>query len=74
LRSKILEAHIKASPEILREQIELVLDVRKAWHQVDKPNLGSGDATQDLVSSNRVEDLSMASAAGGEGVSMNWTA
>ena len=40
LRCKILEAHITASPAILRRQIELVLDVRQAWQQVDKPNLG----------------------------------
>jgi flagellar secretion chaperone FliS len=74
LRSKILEAHIKASPEILRQQIELVLDVRKAWQHVDKPNLGPGDATHDAIASGRAEDLSMASTDGGEVVSMNWTA
>jgi flagellar protein FliS len=74
LRSKILEAHIKASPEILRQQIELVLDVRKAWQHVEKPNLGPGDAIHDTIVSGHTEDLPMASAVGGEVVSMSWTA
>jgi flagellar protein FliS len=74
LRSKILEAHIKVSPEILRQQIEHVLDVRKAWQQVDKPNLGPGDAAHDVTASGRAADLSMTSADGGEVVSMSWTA
>ena len=75
LRSKILEAHIKASPEILRKQIELVLDVRQTWQQVDKPNLGSKQATAEPGASGLRTDHSMAAAAGGdEQVSMNWTA
>jgi len=34
-RAKILEAHIKASPKMLEEQIVLFNDVRAAWEQVD---------------------------------------
>jgi flagellin-specific chaperone FliS len=64
LRSKILEAQIKASPEILRQQIELVLEVRQAWQQVDKPNLGPAYATAEPA----------AAAGAGEVASMNWTA
>jgi flagellar secretion chaperone FliS len=75
LRSKIFEAHLKASPEILRKQIDLVLDVRQAWQQVDKPNLGPAYATAEPVSSSVATEKSMAAAAGvGEVVSMNWTA
>jgi len=73
LRSKILEAHIKASPEILRRQIELVLDVRQAWQQVDKPNLGPGYRAAELAPSGT--EFSMAMATGGsEGASNTWTA
>jgi flagellar secretion chaperone FliS len=35
LRGRVWEAHVKRSPEILREQISLLLDVRQAWAQVD---------------------------------------
>jgi flagellar protein FliS len=41
IRSKLLEAHIKISPEIFRRQIELLLDVRQAWQTIDKPDQGS---------------------------------
>lgn len=37
LRGKLLEAHIKVQPEVLKQQIEMVLDVRQAWQQVDVP-------------------------------------
>jgi len=66
---------MKASPEILRQQIELVLDVRQAWQQVDKPNLGAAQVTPEPVPSGPANGQSMAAAAGcGEVVSMNWTA
>jgi flagellar protein FliS len=75
LRCKILEAHIKASTEILRKQIELVLNVRQAWQQVDKPNLGPAKATVENAASPPPVGRSVAAAAGsGEGGSMNWTA
>lgn len=75
LRSKILEAQMKASPEILRQQIQLVLDVRQAWQQVDKPNLGSANAASEPVAASQGTGKSMAAAAGaGEVASMNWTA
>ncbi len=75
LRCRILEAQIKGAPEILRKQIELVLDVRQAWHQVDKPNLGPALATAEPGLAGRQTGQSMAAAAGGgESPSMNWTA
>lgn len=37
IRSSMFEAHMKVSAEILQRQIELLLDVRQAWQQVDKP-------------------------------------
>ena len=36
IRSKVLEAQIKISPEILNRQIELLFDVRQAWQQADQ--------------------------------------
>lgn len=75
LRCKILEAQIKSSPEILRQQIDLILDVRQAWQQVDKPNLGPAYAAAEPVASGVATERSMAAAAaGGEVVSSNWTA
>ncbi len=75
LRSRILEAQIKGAPEILRKQIELVLDVRQAWHQVDKPNLGPAPATAELGPAGQKTGQSIAAAAGsGESASMSWTA
>lgn len=35
LRSRMLEASLKKSPELLEAQIELVLQVRSAWQQKD---------------------------------------
>ena len=44
VRAAMMEAHLKASPEILVRQIGLLLSVRQAWQQVDKPNLGAAPA------------------------------
>ncbi len=75
LRSKILEAQIAAKPEILRRQIELVLDVRQAWQEVNKPNLGTAPATAEPVGSSQTTSRAAAAAAGaGEVSSMNWMA
>ena len=41
IRSKLLEAHLKISSEIVRQQIDLLLDVRQAWQQSDQPGLAS---------------------------------
>jgi flagellar secretion chaperone FliS len=38
VRASMMQAHIKARPDILVKQIGLLLDVRQAWQQVDKPN------------------------------------
>jgi flagellar protein FliS len=76
LRRNILAAQIKANPEILRRQIELVLDVRQAWQQVDKPNLGSGTGTttHSAVSQGGAEQSMAADAGGGDAASVSWTA
>jgi flagellar protein FliS len=73
LRSKIFEAHSKASPEILKKQIELVVDVRQAWQQVDKPNLGPEYSPVEAAPSSQVAEFSMA-AAGNEVSANTWTA
>ncbi|MGA8153899.1 MAG: flagellar export chaperone FliS [Terriglobales bacterium] len=44
VRSAMMEAHLKVSPEILVRQIGLLLDVRQAWQQVDNPNLTAASA------------------------------
>ncbi len=77
LRCKIFEAQLKASPEILKQQIDLVLDVRQAWQQVDQPNLGpTHHAPGTGVSIPTTErSVAMAAAAGGgDFISKNWTA
>jgi flagellar protein FliS len=75
LRCKILEGQIKASPEILREQIALVLDVREAWQQVDKPNLGLAQTPGGPIASIPNPGLSVPpSARQEEFVSSSWTA
>jgi len=45
VRAGLMEAHLKASPEILVRQIGLLLDVRQAWQQIDKPNLSGAPAS-----------------------------
>ncbi len=37
VRGKLLEAHIKVQPDVLKQQIDMILDVRQAWQQVDVP-------------------------------------
>jgi flagellar protein FliS len=72
LRSKILEAQIKANPEMLRQQIQLVLEVRQAWQQVDQPNLGRpAVGAEGTVATAHTR---AAAAGAGEVSSMNWTA
>lgn len=36
LRVQMIEAQLKRSPEILEEQMRLVLEVRGSWHQIDQ--------------------------------------
>jgi flagellar protein FliS len=47
VRGKLLEAHIKVSPDMLRRQIDLLLEVRQAWQQVDEPNVVSTKISPD---------------------------
>jgi len=71
MRSKILEAQLKSSPEILDRQIELLLDVRTAWQQVD-PNQSAQTGSAAIMpqqSSSRVTDT-----ASDELQTANWTA
>jgi flagellar secretion chaperone FliS len=75
LRCKIFEAQLKGSPEILKQQIELVLDVRQAWQQVDRPNLGPAQhATEPVASIPTTEPAMAAAAGGGDFISKNWSA
>jgi len=75
VRCKVLEGQIKASPEILRQQIDLILDVRKAWQQVDTPSHRVPAATteQSAASSESQSAKAAVASASGSGTS-NWTA
>ncbi len=43
VRGKMLEAQFKLMPDVLRDQVRIVLEVREAWEQVDSaPNDGRG--------------------------------
>jgi flagellar protein FliS len=45
VRAQMLEAQFKLNPEVLRDQVRIVLEVRQAWEQVDSaPSEGRGDA------------------------------
>jgi flagellar secretion chaperone FliS len=70
LRRNIFQAQLKADPDILRKQIDLVLDVRQAWQGVDKPNLES--STKPAASGPAA--AAAAGAGAGEATSSNWTA
>ena len=74
IRCKVLEGQIKASAEILRRQIELVLEVRKAWQQAETSNLSAAGAAAGLPSPGPAGQRTTAAVAGGSGVSANWTA
>ncbi len=72
LRRNILAAQIKASPEILRQQIQLILDVRQAWQQVDQPNFAYSSPN----SASGESGSGLATTADGSGgvASSSWTA
>src|SRR5215813_5557654 len=46
LRANLLDAHIKSSAEKFQRQIELMLEVRQAWEQVNKPDAAATTATE----------------------------
>ena len=63
IRCKMLEAQIKKSPDILRRQIELLMDVRQAWQQVStpkpiSPSAGSAGSTTSAASTTQDEPAS----------------
>jgi flagellar protein FliS len=64
IRCKMMEAQIQKSPEILRRQIELLLDVRQAWQQVSTPSPAPASDTP----------VSPAKATSEEETSASWTA
>jgi flagellar protein FliS len=46
LRANLLDAHIKSSAEKFQRQIELMLEVRQAWEQVNKPDAAAATAVE----------------------------
>lgn len=67
IQCKMLEAQLQKSPEILRRQIELLLDVRQAWQQVSAPPV---TASTDSMGS----PISPKSTLQDDGTGANWTA
>jgi flagellar protein FliS len=68
IRCKMLEAQIKKSPEILKQQIELLMDVRQAWQQVSTPAPAAspaGSADSATAAANTSQD---------ERAAVSWTA
>jgi flagellar secretion chaperone FliS len=47
IRAKLLEGQIKASPEILTQQITLVASIRDAWQQVRSDQLAASTTSED---------------------------
>jgi flagellar protein FliS len=72
VRAGMMQAHIKASPEVLVHQIGLLLEVRQAWQQVDKPNLSAAPAGAPTAA-NAVAQSTVAREEQGTRVS-DWTA
>jgi flagellar protein FliS len=64
VRSKMMEANVRISTEILHHQIELLLDVRQAWQQVDCPEIEQRPAPGVTEANASVRELETA----------NWTA
>jgi flagellar secretion chaperone FliS len=64
VRSKMMEANFKISAEILLHQIELLLDVRQAWQEVDRPEVEQRTAPGVTEANAPVRELETA----------NWTA
>lgn len=64
MRCRIFEAHTKASPEILNEQVLRLLDLRQAWQQLDPSNpatLKGSAASKSPVSAGVVNENESAS-------------
>jgi len=55
-RSRILEAHVKSSRQMLQEQIALFSDVRAAWEQVDRARYSTLPATPRLPRASQNQD------------------
>jgi flagellar protein FliS len=58
VRAKLLEAQGKNSPKMLQEQIELILEVRSAWYQVESQ--GAATAAQEAIASPQADQPSPA--------------
>jgi flagellar protein FliS len=68
MRARIFQAHLKVSSETLNEQVGLLLDVRRAWQQVDPANPAPA-ATAASATPPRQQITSE-----GETMSASWTA
>lgn len=72
IRCRLLEAQIKTSPELIRQQINLIVDVQKAWQQVDTP--GSRAESEQASGGRDGQSARAAAASASRGGSSNWTA
>jgi len=71
MRRKIMEAQVKNGTETLERQIELLLDVREAWQQVDPGQPGPDKPVPDISPRSSAEVVVGAS---DEQPGANWTA
>src|SRR6185437_118579 len=72
LRAKILEAHFKVNTEMLQRQIDLIVDVRSAWQQVNTPVPEAGVAQGAVELGSQVQIVSDNDAP--EATSSTWSA
>ena len=68
IRCQMLEAHLKISPEILKRQIELLLEVRQAWQKVSTAKPASAPAVEPASA------IASASPTSDEEAAASWTA
>jgi flagellar secretion chaperone FliS len=68
LQKRLLEAQVRGSAEILREQIDLLLSIRAAWVEVENSNAGAVESAE-----NRGAETTRATS-GMNGESSHWRA
>jgi flagellar protein FliS len=70
VRCRIFEAHTKANPEILNQQVLRLLDLRQTWQQLDPANPAAAAANV----SGATSKSSMSAEVATEGENASWTA
>jgi len=66
LRTNIIEAQVKRSPELLAEQIAMILNVRSAWQEVELRNTSASPSSLSTAPTRNASNE--------DGVRTNWSA